>query len=95
MTRRLDKRNIVGFLHNFDKNQLRQTKHSNLKCKSREISFDYIIRCIIKEYPINIEQQEAKKFALTYDYNYEYNIYIVISIKDKFINVVTQYIFNK
>lgn len=42
-----------------------------------------------------IEQQGSKKFALTYDYDDKHYILIVIAIKDKFINIVTQHIFNK
>ncbi|KZX14511.1 hypothetical protein MBCUT_20830 [Methanobrevibacter cuticularis] len=95
MTIRLDENNIIDFLHGCNKNQLRQTKHSNKRRKFRQILFDDICRLIIEESPINIEQEGSKKFDLTYDYNEEYNIYIVLAIKDKFINIVTQYIINK
>ena len=44
---------------------------------------------------LNLEQQGVKKFALTYDYDDKYNFCIVIALKDKYINIVTQYKFDK
>jgi len=95
MTIRLDENNIVKFLHNFNKKHIRQGKHSNYRCKQRKIPFDDIILFLTLKFPVYIEQQGNKKFALVYHYRDEYYIYIVIAVKDKFINMVTQYMFNR
>ena len=95
MTIRLDENNIINFLHNFNKKHIREGKHSNYRSKQRKILFDDIIMFLTLEFPVQIEQQETKKFALIYHYHGEYYIYIVIAIKDKFINIVTQYMFNR
>jgi len=44
---------------------------------------------------LNLEQQGVKKFALTYDYDDKYYFCIVIALKDKYINIATQYKFDK
>ena len=63
----------------------------------KKIPWHIIVDVITKQTPINIERQDNKKFGLTYPYplKKEYDIYIVILIKDKFINVATQFITNK
>jgi len=93
MTIRLDENNIVEYLHNFNKKHIRQTKHSNRKLKVRKFSFEVIIKLITEETPVNIKQEESKKFALIYSYDEKQDIRIVIAIKDKFINIVTQHIY--
>ena len=95
MTTRIDENNIVDYLHNFNKKHIRQTKHSNTKRKDRKFPIEFIIITLTEKYPIIIKQKKNKKFALVYPYTQEYNLNIVISIKDKYINIVTQYIFNK
>lgn len=95
MTMRFDENNIVDYLHNFNKNCIRQSKHSNFRHKEREIFFEDTNKFLNEKIPIFIEQQEPKKFALIYDYDDNHNFYIVIAVKDKFINIVTQYISNK
>jgi len=91
MTKRLDTNNIIDYLHNFNKNCLRQTKHSNIQLKKRKLSFNNVCKLLNERTPVKIEQQQNKKFSLTYDYDDKYNICIVIAIKDKFINIVTQH----
>ena len=92
---RFDENNIVDYLHNFNKNCIRQSKHSNFRHKERELFFEDTNRLLSEEIPINIEKQNSKKFALTYNYDNKHNFYIVIAVKDKFINIVTQYIIDK
>ena len=91
MTRRLDESNIIVYLHNFDEKHIRQGNHSNKRRKDWEFSFKEIINYLKDEFPVDIEQQGTKKFALTYNYNDKYYFYIVIALKDKFINILTQY----
>jgi len=95
MTMRFDKNNIVDYLHNFNKNCIRQSKHSNVRHKQRELFFEDTNKFLSEEIPTSIEQQDSKKFSLTYDYDDKHNFYIVIAIKDKFINIVTQHIIDK
>jgi len=95
MTIRLNENNIIDYLRNFNKNHIRQSKHSNSRRKRREFPVELIIELISKKSPIHIEQQETKLFALTYPYTEDYNIYIVVAIKDKFINLVTQHKISK
>ena len=95
MTNRLDKNNIINFLHNFNRKHIRQGKHSNYRSKERKIPFDEVVFFLTQNFPVKIEQQGTKKFALTYHYWGEYYIYIVIAVKDKFIIMVTQYKFNR
>jgi len=95
MTLRIKENNIIKHLKKFNKNQIRETQHSKCKKKIRKVSFEKIVDLLLNESPIKIEQQENKKFALTYKYNEQYNLFIVISLKDKFINIVTLYPFTK
>ena len=95
MTVRFDEKNVVEYLHNFNKNRIRQSKHSKFRHKERELFFKDTSRFLSEKIPIIVDQQNSKKFALTYDYDDKHNFYIVISLKDKFINVVTQYIIDK
>ena len=95
MTMRFDENNIVDYLHNFNKNCIRQSKHSNFRHKERELFFEDTNKFLSEKIPIIIKQQDSKKFALTYAYDTKHNFYIVIAIKDKFINIVTQYIIDK
>ncbi|MBF4469215.1 MAG: hypothetical protein ISP01_07390 [Methanobrevibacter arboriphilus] len=95
MTNRITSENIVDYLHNFNENHFREGRHSSRRRKLRHIEFEKIKVKLKTEMPIDIEQQEIKKFALTYYFNENYNIYIVIALKDKFINIVTQHIISK
>ena len=95
MTMRFNEKNIVDYLHNFNKNCIRQSKHSNFRHKERELFFKDTNKFLSEKSPIIIEQQGSKKFALTYNYDNKHNFYIVIAVKDKFINIVTQYIIDK
>ena len=92
---RFDENNIVDYLHNFNKNRIRQGKHSNSRRKRRKFPVELIIELISEKFPLYIEQQETKLFAMTYHYNENYNIYMVLAIKDKFINLVTQHKISK
>lgn len=89
MTARFNENNIVEYLHNFKKDHIRQNPKYNDKIKKRKFSHEKIIKFLIEEEPLLIEQQESKKFALFYDYNNNYIIKIIIVIKDKFINLPT------
>jgi len=95
MTNRFNEKNILDYLHSFDKRHIRQTKHSANKRKEREFPIEFIIKTLKEKHPLDIKQQENKKFALSYHINEKYNLLIVISLKDKFINIVTQYIYLK
>jgi len=91
MTTRFDENNIVDYLHNFNEKCIRQGNHSNERRKEWKFSFDEITNFLKEESPIDIQQQGTKKFALKYYYNDIYDFFIVISLKDKFINILTQY----
>lgn len=91
MTIRLDEENIINYIKSFKKCQIRQTRHANSKIKNRDISFDDIIDALLMKTPIKIEQQESKKFLFVYNYTITHDLYIIVGIKDKFINIVTQY----
>lgn len=95
MTMRFDKIYITDYLHNFNKNCIRQSKHSNFRHKERELFFEDTKKLLSEKNPTIIEQQDSKKFALTYDYDDKDKVYIVISVKGKFINIVTLYIIDK
>jgi len=95
MTIRLDENNIIDFLHNFNEKHIRESKHSNYRSKHRKILFQRVRKLLTQEFPIYIKQQGTKKFALRYHYHEEYYIFIVIAVKDKFINMVTQYLFKR
>ncbi len=95
MTIRLNEHNIVDYLHNFNKNCIRQSIHSNVRHKERKLFFKDTSKFLNEEFPVIVEKQGHKKFALTYDYDEKHNFYIVIAVKDKFINIVTQYIIDK
>ena len=68
MTIRLNENNIINFLHNFNEKHIRESKHSNYRSKHRKILFHDIIKFLTRNFPIHIEQQGTKKFALTYHY---------------------------
>ncbi|MCL2115540.1 MAG: hypothetical protein FWH29_04890 [Methanobrevibacter sp.] len=93
MTIRLNEYNIVDYLHSFNKKHIRQTKHSNRKLKTRKFSFELIIKLITEETPLDIKKEESKKFALVYKYKEQYNLRIIVAIKDKYINIVTQHLY--
>jgi len=95
MTIRLDKTNIIKYLKTFKESQIRISKHSNLKRKERLLTCEDIYRFILHETPYLIKQEGTKEFELTYKYDDEHCFFIVIAIKDKFINIVTQYKYNK
>jgi len=79
MTTRFDESNIVDYLHNFNEKHIRHGNHSNERQREWKFSFDEISNFLKEELPIDIKQQEAKKFALTYYYNDKYNFYVVIA----------------
>ena len=56
MTKRLDTNNIIDYLHNFNKNCLRQTKHSNIQLKKRKLSFNNVCKLLNERTPVKIEQ---------------------------------------
>ena len=102
MTKRWNEEEIISFLKSIKKEQVRLTKHAKdmLDRESnpdKKIPWNIIVDLITKQTPVNIEKQDTKKFGLTYHYPIKdkYDIYIVILIKDKFINVATQFITNK
>ena len=82
MTKRFDKDNIIDYLHNFNKNCLRETIHSNLRHKERIVLYEETEKFLFEKKPIIIDQQDSKKFALIYEYDDTYNIKIVIALKD-------------
>lgn len=98
----MERRGNVCFLKNTKKEHVRLTKHArNMLDREnnpdKRIPWNVIVDLIVKQKPINIEKQDNKKFGLTYPYPLKdnYDIYIVILIKDKFINVATEFITNK
>lgn len=94
MTTRIDETNLVDYLRNFNRKRIRQSTHSNYRRKTRKIPLEEIINFLKKENPILIREQETNEFALTYYYSEKYVMYIIIALKGKYINIVTQYIFD-
>jgi len=55
MTTRFDGNNIIAYLHNFDKNHIRQNEHYNIRSEERKFSHEEILKFITKEIPLFID----------------------------------------
>ncbi|MCL2156523.1 MAG: hypothetical protein FWH54_00690 [Methanobrevibacter sp.] len=95
MTRRFDEKNIVDYLNNFNKNCIRPSKHSIFRHKERKLVLKDTIKFLTEKNPKIIKQYGSKEFSLIYDYDDKHCYHIVIAIKDKFINIETQYKLDK
>jgi len=64
MTTRFDERNILYFLHNFNKDHIRCNQKYNIKIKKRKFTHEEITKFLTEKDPFLVQQQESKKFAL-------------------------------
>lgn len=102
MTKRWTVYDLKEFLGSLKKEHIRFTLHGKKQLKryekkESEIPKSIVVDLLINETPVSITKQHRKKFGLMYPYPLDKNhdLFVAISIKDKFINIVTIYKSNK
>ncbi|MGL6297709.1 MAG: hypothetical protein ACRC1M_00940 [Methanobacteriaceae archaeon] len=98
MTKRWTIDEVEKFIKGLKKEQIKFTLHGKHRLNRDEfiepLSRDIIINKIIKSNPVLIINQYNNKYASIYEYDGVF-LFVVFSIKDKHINIITLYIINK
>lgn len=90
-------RDALVCLSEIEKSGLHRTYHFDIRVQQREkkISLDTLYHKILNETPVSIAEQDDNKFKLIYELTDEYDLVIIVSIKNQTtltINLVTFFI---
>ena len=90
-------RDALMCLSEIEKSNLHRTYHFDIRVQQREkkIPLDTLYHKILNETPVSIAEQDDNKFKLIYELTDEYDLVIIVSIKNQTtltINLVTFFI---
>jgi hypothetical protein len=92
----LDIGTVLNYLSKIERHNLRATHHFTTRIDERKSNIhpdtNEIFRIILNENPVGILKQDTDKFKLLYDFTDEYDLVIIMSIKNLdpiIINLIT------